>query len=92
MTYKLPERSALINLFPEPDLTHLGRYRVCLVDEVEGIVVVDVHADSLSDALGTAHTAAETHLNCKAIKGAVAKSWMELPPAWLRLKSGVTLQ
>lgn len=61
----------------------LDTWRAVVVDSVEGLVVLDLTASSEAEAKGRARTAAETHLNCKAIQNVIAKPHTDLPPAWL---------
>jgi hypothetical protein len=62
----------------------LDNWRVAVVDAIEGIVVLDVTANTEAEAKGRARTAAETHLNCKNVQNAIAKRHTEMPMKWLR--------
>lgn len=64
----------------------LNSYRAIVHDKVEGIVVLDITADSDAEAMGRARTAAETHLKCNAVTAVVVKKHTELPAEWLQHK------
>ena len=60
-------------------------YRAIVVDATEGLVVIDLDADSEADAKGIAHNAAVTHLNCKAIKNVIVRTLEQVESeAWAR--------
>ena len=62
----------------------LDNWRAVVVDAVEGVVVLDLTADTEAEAKGRAVTAAATHLKCKEIKNVVVKRHTEMPMSWLR--------
>ncbi len=62
-------------------------WRVVLYDRVEGIVCIDIEADTEADAKGKADSAAREHLNCGNIASATAMNWTVLPDAWKRLNA-----
>lgn len=69
------------------DLRTLNKWRAVIYDRLEGIVVVDVNADSENDAKGTALTAAQEVLKLTRIASIIVKRHSDMPTEWLRYQT-----
>ena len=67
-------------------IIRLNHWRAVVTDKEEGIVVLDVEADNEAEAKGRAHTAASTHLKCRAIQNCIVMRHQDMPVEWLRIK------